>query len=144
MNEKIKLICFITVCAVAIFITGCRTVPVADTGSLEHQRRIATLEARIVDYERRIAEYDSLIGGTVERLEAIRSRANSITDRIDRIIFLFEEYDREVNRLIDSLNTGGGTTSQVATDELLALVRYYRNVGIEAGADYFRVCQTSG
>jgi hypothetical protein len=118
-------ICFI------FYFTGCRTIAITDNDILEHQRRIATLEARIVDYERRITEYDNLIGGTVARLEIIRSRAAGITDRADRIIFLFDEYEREVNRLIDSFNRDRGEITQSAKNKLLALVRYYSDVGIE-------------
>jgi len=122
--------------------TGCRTIAITDTDVLEHQRRIADLERRVIDYERRIAEYDSLVGGTVERLAAIRERANSITDRVDRIIFLFDEYEREVNRLIDSFNRDGGETSQVAKNELLALVLYYSNVGVEDWSYYSGLRET--
>ena len=137
IRKTIRIIGWLLGIVIIFNVTGCRTVAVADLDSLEHQRRIAELERRVVDYERRLAEYDSLIGGTVERLEAVRSRANGITDRIDRIIFLFEEYDREVNRLIDSLTVSGGGTSQVTSDELLALVRNYSYVGIENCQDYY-------
>jgi len=123
----------------AVNVTGCRTVGIAALGSLEHQGRIAELERRDVDYERRLGEYDSLVEGTVERLEAIRIRADSVTDRVDRIIFLFEEYDREVNRLINSFNQDGGTTSQVAKNELMALVSYYSHVGVENWQDNTRL-----
>jgi hypothetical protein len=130
------LVCLVTV------LTGCRTTPVPDLDSLEYQRRIATLEARVVDYERRLAEYDNLVGGTIQRLEVIRSRADGITDRVDRLIFLFEEYDREVNRLIDSFNSAGGSISQEQKDELLALVRFYCDDSFESWQDYIGLRQT--
>jgi hypothetical protein len=78
---------------------------IIDTGG------IATLETGIDDYERRLREYGSIIRAydgitvdTVERIRDIRERADKITDRIDRVIFLFEEYDREVSKLLDAYN----------------------------------------
>jgi len=130
---------FVIIILLAVFITGCRTVAVADIDSIEYTRRIADLERRNADYERRLSEYDSLVGGTVERLEAIRTRANSITDRIDRIIFLFEQYDAEVNRLINAANDNRGTVSQEQTNELLAMVRDYRDVDIKNWANCFGI-----
>jgi CHASE3 domain sensor protein len=114
-----------------IFFTSCRTIAVTDDAVLEHQRRIAALEGRIVDYERRISEYDQLVGGTVERLEIIRARANSITDRVDRIIFLFEEYEREVNNLINSFDRSGNSVSQIETIELLVSLRADIDLALE-------------
>ena len=100
-------ICTIILCLWGI--TGFRTAPITDQSILEHQARIAELERRVVDYERRISEYDKLVGGTLERLETIRGRADRITDRLDRIIFLFDEYEREINRLNNAYNKARGT-----------------------------------
>ena len=142
IRKAFRIIAWLLGFSIIIQFTGCRTVPVADLDSLEYQRRIAALEARIVDYESRLRQYDSLVGGTVERLEVIRGRANSITDRIDRIIFLFEEYDREVNRLINSFNNSGGSISQIEKDEFLAMVLDYCNVVIETCAYNSGFCET--
>jgi len=142
IRKTIRIIGWLLGIVIIFNITGCRTVAVADTDVLEHQRRIATLEARVIDYERRIAEYNSLVGGTIQRLEIIRRRADSITDRIDRIIYLFEEYDREVNRLIDAFIASGGTISQVQAEEFLALVRYNSYVGVKDRSYYSRFCET--
>jgi len=112
MNEKIKPFYFIAVFIAVLYVTGCATTRVAaDESVFEHQRRIAELEGRVLDYERRISEFDNLIGGTVSRLEAIRSRAVGIPDRIDRIVFLFDEYEREIERLIRENNYPGGAAS---------------------------------
>ena len=92
-----------------ICIIGCRTNQqqpvIINTGG------IATLEAGIDDYERRLREYGSIIRAydgitvdTIERIRDIRERADKITDRVDRVIYLFEEYDREVSKLLDAYN----------------------------------------
>jgi chromosome segregation ATPase len=94
--------CFFVLFVFAVFFACCyATRATVDKSVLEHQRRIAELENRVTDYERRLGEYDSLIRGTKQRLEAIRTRADSFADRVDRITFLFDEYEREVQRIID-------------------------------------------
>lgn len=140
MNEKLKKnihrFIGIIICFVHIYLTGCQSSgkPV-DNSIIEHQRRITELEGRVNDYERRLAEYDNLITGTQSRLEAIRARADSFTDRIDRIIFLFSEYEREVQRLLDEGNSIRSQDQSASESNILAGTGTDNNVGAENSQD---------
>jgi len=133
MNEKTIALLFNVVFLVfSTFTSGCKTTgTITVSDSLEHQRRIAELETRISDYESRLRQYDSLISGTQSRLEIIRARADSIADRIDRLIFLFEQYEREVQRLIDENSALRGAFGPGEKNKFLAWTVLSGNMGLE-------------
>ena len=55
----------------------------------------------VSDAEIRAAELERRVGETVERLEEVAAEAEGIGERINRIIFLFDEYDKCVRELIE-------------------------------------------
>jgi len=119
MYEKIiRILLFVLfVFIITIFINfvfaGCKTIgnPV-DESILEHQRRIIELENTNRNLAERLGQYDSLIAGTVSRLEAVRERADGITDTADRIDYLFTEYEQAVQQLIRQLRANGNNVGE--------------------------------
>lgn len=74
---------------------------------LEHQRRVTELEARNNELQRRLDAYGIAVERSVRELEAIGKRAGEMGERIDRIIYLYNEYKRQVEQLIRAYNDTG-------------------------------------
>lgn len=75
-----------------------------DSNVIDHTRRIAELES---ENKRLTGIIDSasdrvsiILTDSTERITDIRSRSSEISDSVDRIIYLFGEYDKEVQRLL--------------------------------------------
>ena len=123
MFKKIKYFCnyillLVAVAAVSVCISGCRTTQsggYTEQSILEHQARIIELENRNIALTERLTAYDSLVDGTVGRLEIIGERAGRIVDTTDRIIYLFSEYEREVQFLVRELFTLRRTVRAITT-----------------------------
>lgn len=94
MNAKniLYLLLYVVISYVCI-LTSCKTTGNAGEISREHTARINELENRVIDYERRIEQASIDVG-------IIRERASKIEDGIDRIAYLFGEYDRIVRELL--------------------------------------------
>ena len=93
---SISLFC-IAICVVCAAFTGCattaRTNNAANGDVLSYQREIARLESSI-------ERYNDEIGNSIEELGRIRERASGVEGTIDEVIYLFEEYQRGVERLL--------------------------------------------
>jgi len=87
---------YITVCVACTVFTGCATTkreyPV-DDDILSYQREIARLESTI-------ERYNDEIGNCVEDLGRIRERAAGLEGTVDEVIYLFDEYQQGVERLL--------------------------------------------
>lgn len=87
---------FIAVCIACAIFPGCATTkreyPV-DNDVLSYQREIARLESTI-------ELYNDEIGNCVEDLGRIRERASGLEGTIDEVIYLFDEYQQGVERLL--------------------------------------------
>lgn len=112
----INILCFSIICASCIS-TKTNTEPTI----LEYQRRISELENTNKELTRRIDSatnrLSSITGNlsgitdelgefsnrSTERIEDIRGRASKISDSIDRVIYLFGEYESEVDRLLKEI-----------------------------------------
>ena len=79
----IKRLVLLTVIFGGLFY-GCRTT----------YRPVSDAEIRAAMLERRVGE-------TIEQLETITAEAEGIGNRVDRIIYLFDEYDKCVRELIE-------------------------------------------
>lgn len=94
MSKKHYII-IAAITVLATVLTGCRTTRSgAGADILEYQRKITALEARISFYE-------STIGSTITELESIGRRAEAVDGTVDELIYLFDDYQRAVKRLLD-------------------------------------------
>lgn len=87
---------YITVCVACTIFTGCATTGKkhsVDNDVLSYQREIARLESTI-------ELYNDEIGNCVEDLGRIRERASGLEGTIDEVIYLFDEYQQGVERLL--------------------------------------------
>lgn len=118
MHEKVILF-FIIASATII---GCRTNPTTSgfnaIDSLdEYQRRVVELAKSNRELTDRLKQYDRVTETTVERLEDIRERASGIKDTTERIIYLFDAYEREVSEIILTLTALSGNITSVDSVE---------------------------
>lgn len=97
-----KTIFLIFICAT---IVACKSNPSTGTvGHLdEYQRRAIELANANRDLTNRLEQYNRVTEDTLGRLEDIRERANGIKDTAERIIYLFDAYEREVSEIIQTL-----------------------------------------
>jgi chromosome segregation ATPase len=98
---------------VAWYAVGC-TSPAKkrlDDAVLKHQQQLTDLEDRNQDLERRLVAYDNAVGDSLKDLEAIRTRGTELEGTVDETIELFDEYQREVERVISSLRAVQGTVT---------------------------------
>ena len=103
MVKKI-ILCF----ASLILLTGCCSTRRVDRQVLEYQRQIDQLESEL-------RARDRAIDSSIRELEAISERSRGMEADIDDIIRELDEYQRAVERLIQSYRTG--KTEEPATDQ---------------------------
>jgi hypothetical protein len=129
----------------SICLTRCGTVrkPV-DESVLNHQARIIELENVNHALTERLGQYDSLIAGTVTRLEAVRERSVGIRDTADRIAYLFGEYERAVQQLIHQLRANSGEAGEGAKNNADTLDNSISMDWLESFTDYYWLYMASG
>ena len=93
MAKKI-LICLICVLCFSCVSTGRG----ADKSVIEHQRKLG-------EYQAAVSYHLGRVDACAARIADIRERADSLTGEIDRVIELFDEYQRAVEQLIREYNT---------------------------------------
>lgn len=94
MLKKIIYIFIICVLLVSCASTGPRT----NRTVLEHQRNLA-------EYQATVNYYLGRIDSCSERIESIRARTESLTGEVDRVIELFDQYQRAVEQLLRDYNS---------------------------------------
>jgi predicted nucleic acid-binding Zn-ribbon protein len=95
-----------------MLLSGCKTNSGVNSefteSVLEHQRRIIELEIELSTLYGRIdstrERIDDIIDGSEGRINDIRTRATSISDSSERIIYFLDGYDREVRIMLSELN----------------------------------------
>lgn len=70
----------------------------ADKSIIEHQRKLG-------EYQAAVSYHLGRVDACAARIADIRERADSLTGEIDRVIELFDEYQRAVEQLIREYNT---------------------------------------
>ena len=93
MAKKI-LICLVCVLCFSCVSTGRG----ADKSVIEHQRKLG-------EYQAAVSYHLGRVDACAARIADIRERADSLTGEIDRVIELFDEYQRAVEQLIREYNT---------------------------------------
>lgn len=92
--EKILITCFIT-----LLFTGCittRTGADSDIVSRDSQA-VGRLEGTVTELDRTVNDSRERIGNIIET-------SRGIEDGIERLEYLFNEYEREVERLLDEID----------------------------------------
>lgn len=128
MVKKV-ILCF----ASLILLTGCCSTRRVDRQVLEYQRQIDQLESEL-------RARDRAIDSSIRELEAISSRSRGMEADIDDIIRELDEYQRAVERLIQSYRTGKIEEPEVDQDTLgydtdISDVSSYRIIYIIPGTD---------
>lgn len=128
MVKKI-ILCF----ASLILLTGCCSTRRVDRQVLEYQRQIDQLESEL-------RARDRAIDSSVRELEAISSRSRGMEADIDDIIRELDEYQRAVERLIQSYRTGKTKEPEIDQSTLgsnisIPDVSSYRSICIIPGTD---------
>ena len=122
MVKKI-ILCF----AGLILLTGCCSTRRVDRQVLEYQRQIDQLESEL-------RARDRAIDSSIRELEAITSRSRGMEADIDDVIRELDEYQRAVERLIQSYRTGKTEepeTNQITLDS---------NINIPDVSSYSIIC----
>ena len=100
----------VILCLVGLFLlTGCCSTRRVDRQILEYQRQIDQLESEL-------RARDRAIDSSIRELEAISERSRGMEADIDDIIRELDEYQRAVERLIQSYRTG--KTEEPETDQV--------------------------
>ena len=81
----------------SIISIGCATRPIEDS---ELVRRNAQSITRLEDT---VQELDRILGDSTGRIEAVTEQSRNITDGIERVEFLFEQYESETGRLLQEI-----------------------------------------
>lgn len=80
------------------------------------QERVRELESRITDLQGRVGRTTEIARSSGKRLEDIQRGAESITDTVSKVYYLFEQYEYEVQRIIYEICTNGRTTQDTSDD----------------------------
>jgi len=89
----------ILICLICILCCSCvSTGRGADKSIIEHQRKLG-------EYQAAVSYHLGRVDACAARIADIRERADSLTGEIDRVIELFDEYQRAVEQLIREYNT---------------------------------------
>jgi len=116
---------FIVIIVVALALcSGCTSRPATiDSDIVEYkvqlelsQERVRELESRVADLQERVGRTTEIARSSGKRLEDIQRGAESITDTVSKVYYLFEQYEYEVQRIIYEICTNGGA-SQDASDD---------------------------
>lgn len=95
MLKKIILAIMLVAC---VLFTSCSTTRTTDRAVLEHQRQLA-------EYQAAVNYYFGRIDSCAERIGSIGKRAENLTGEIERVIELFDEYQRAVEQLLQDYNS---------------------------------------
>ena len=114
-----------------ILFTGCCSTRRVDRQVLEYQRQIDQLESEL-------RARDRAIDSSIRELEAISSRSRGMEADIDDIIRELDEYQRAVERLIQSYRTG--KTEKPEADQ----VTLDSNISIPDASSYSTICAVPG
>ena len=95
MNVKKNIFIISFIILSFIFIGCCTTRTTADT--------IATNQRAIGRLESTAETIDGIINSSADRIRDVTERSKQMEDAVDRIIYLFGEYDKENRRIIDQL-----------------------------------------
>lgn len=93
----------IIICYNCCIFDSCKSTKVSrgtEDDILAYQRRIGQLEAEIRNINEEFRVSNSRLEEDIGRLESIQSESEGIGDSIDRIIFLFDNYESAVEQLI--------------------------------------------
>lgn len=102
----------VILCLAGLFLlTGCCSTRRVDRQVLEYQRQIDQLENEL-------RARDRAIDSSIRELEAISERSRGMEADIDDIIRELDEYQRAVERLIQSYRTGKTEESEIDQDPL--------------------------
>lgn len=93
MFKKIFILGFICMLCFSCVSTGRG----ADKSIIEHQRKLG-------EYQAAVSYHLGRVDACAARIADIRERADSLTGEIDRVIELFDEYQRAVEQLIREYN----------------------------------------
>lgn len=124
----------IVLCLAGLFLlTGCCSTRRVDRQILEYQRQIDQLESEL-------RARDRAIDSSIRELEAISSRSRGMEADIDDIIRELDEYQRAVERLIQSYRTGKTEEPEVdqvtlGSNSSIPDVSSYRIIYIIPGTD---------
>lgn len=124
----------IILCLTGLFLlTGCCSTRRVDRQVLEYQRQIDQLESEL-------RARDRAIDSSIRELEAITSRSRGMEADIDDIIRELDEYQRAVERLIQSYRTGKAEEPEadqdpLDSDNIIYNVSSYRTICIIPGTD---------
>lgn len=103
MNEKNRI--FVFTCVVMLFagITACKSTDVIGGNTYATGRLEAT-----------IAELDRTVASSRKRIENIIGTGRNIEDGIERLEYLFEQYESEVGRLLSEIDRIRNETEESA------------------------------
>lgn len=80
-----------------LILSGCRTTKVTEPGIIsDNSRRFGQLESTAETIDR-------IINSNYERLEDITARSREVENSVERILYLYDEYVRENDRIINEL-----------------------------------------
>ena len=105
MVKKSKVVYFVVSVVLCMlsscFITGCATTGL----QRKDTELIATNSRNIGRVESTAENLGELVGRSQERLEIVRRASERIGETTERLDYLFTEYEREVERILDELYT---------------------------------------
>ena len=105
MVTKSKAVCFV-VSVVLCMLTSCFITGCATTGLQRNDTELVSANSRNIG---RVESTAEAIGDTIsdsrERLEIVRRASERIGEAGERLDYLFSEYEREVERILDELYT---------------------------------------
>ena len=110
----------VTLCVCILFTSCVSTGRGADKSVIEHQRKLG-------EYQAAVSYHLGRVDACAARIADIRERADSLTGEIDRVIALFDEYQRAVEQLLREYNTLRDTVeakNEVLFNTLSDSVRY--------------------
>lgn len=110
MNENIKqhllwffmVTCIVMLVLLSMLCTGCATV-----GGLsgEDTELVAANSRNLGRIESTVSSLERTVESSTERLEIVERASERIKDSGERLDYLFSEYEREVGRLLDEIDS---------------------------------------
>lgn len=113
-----KIIAILGIITLTIFIltfnTSCQSYRQWTDGNiLQYQRRVSELEGECQRLRDKISRVNELTRDSIERVSDIQRRGAEISDSVDRIIYLFGEYESEVFRLLEGYGINGALSEDI-------------------------------